>query len=567
MSEEEIIEEIKNVFLKLTEGEPTPDDEIEAREILIQGFKLLKDENLIHGKADLIEDTINKLENWDTLDLWFKEVNGLAENITKMLDLRDMGVESESTDLLSDSKEDIESKPEIASKNIDITEIVAQVSEQFKGEIEGLKGTIDLLKKELQKKEEAIKEPSQEPEVQEEIPQEPEVEEKASNLKGKLAPLKIKIPLVKKPQKPLKIKVPIESEEAAIEKIGDSGVDKEMEPEIITEVPKEPSISQVSIDELKDMIEPKEEPQITTKPKKKSKLTPIIMEEPTNESSSEIPFKPTIEPESDEEKEKSIPLPVKKPKIIQSITETSMDTEKSKPSSIPFEMPEETSKATEKSKLSAIPFEMPEETSKTTEKSKLSVIPFEMPKETSKATEKSKPTSIPFGMPEETEEVKGETKIEQKEESTPLIFPNKKPEIIPIDVEDIDTESINSSGKDLFNVFSSVGVETPEEITSKGKKKKVEKEKIIAEIPQEIKPVPIAHDEPLPTDKDALYQELIALEGRRYSLEKGYKELSNNYNSGIIDDYEYKNQNEGLRNNLDEISSRIAKIRRLISSL
>ncbi|TFG19627.1 MAG: hypothetical protein EU529_16075 [Promethearchaeota archaeon] len=547
MSEEEILEEIKNVFLKLTEGEPTPDDEIEAREILIQGFKLLKDENLIPNKADLIEDTINKLENWDTLDLWFKEVNGLAENITKMLDLRDMGVQSESTDLLSDSKEDIESKLETVSKDIDITEIVAQVSKQFKGEIEGLKGTIELLKKELQQKEERIKKIPQEPEVQEEIPQEPEVEEKASNLKGKLAPLKIKIPLVKKPQKPLKIKVPIESEEAAIEKIGDNGVDKEMEPEIITEVPKEPIISHLSIDELKVMIEPKEEPQITTKPKKKSKLTPIIMEEPTNESSSEIPFKPTIEPDSDEKKEKSIPLPVKKLKIIQSITETSMDTEKSKPSSIPFEMPEETSKATEKSKLSA--------------------IPFEMPKETSKATEKSKPTSIPFGMPEETEEVTGETKIEQKEESTPLIFPNKKPEIIPIDVEDIDTESINSSGKDLFNVFSSVGVETPEEITSKGKKKKVEKKKIIAEIPQDIKPVPIVDDEPLPTDKDALYQELIALEGRRYSLEKGYKELSNNYNSGIIDDYEYKNQNEGLRRNLDEISSRIAKIRRLISSL
>ena len=71
----------------------------------------------------------------------------------------------------------------------------------------------------------------------------------------------------------------------------------------------------------------------------------------------------------------------------------------------------------------------------------------------------------------------------------------------------------------------------------------------------------------MPTDKDSLYQELIALEGRRYALEKGYKELSNNYNSGMIDDYEYKNQSEGLRSNLDEISSRIAKIRRLISSL
>ena len=83
MSEKEILEEIKNIFLKLTEGEPTPDDEIEAREKLIEAFKILRDENLIHDKADLIEDTINKLENWDTLDLWFKEVDGLVANIER----------------------------------------------------------------------------------------------------------------------------------------------------------------------------------------------------------------------------------------------------------------------------------------------------------------------------------------------------------------------------------------------------------------------------------------------------------------------------------------------------
>ena len=545
MSEKEILEEIKNVFLKLTEGEPTPDDEIEAREILIQGSKLLRDENLIPDKAGLLEDTINKLENWDTLDLWFKEVNGLAENISKMLDLGDMGVGSKSTDLLSDSKEDVESKPEIVSKNIDITEIVAQVSEQFKGEIEGLKGTIDLLKKELQEKEERIKGIPQKSEDPEEISQEPEVHKKTPEIKSKLAPLKIKIPT--KPQKPLKIKAPIESEEVAIEKREDSFVVKEMEPKIITEEQEKPGISQVSIDELKNIVEPIEEPQITPIPKKKSKLTPIIMEEPTNEGISKIPFKSTIETESDEEKEKLKPMVVKKPKIVQSISEISIAPEESKSTYIPFEMPEETSTA-------------PEET-------KLETLLFEKPEESSTAQEESKLTSIPFGIPEEIKEVKEEMEIQEKEESISSIFPNKKPEIIPIDVEDIDTESIKSSGKDLFNVFSSVGVETPEKITSKGKKKKDEKEEIIVELPQEIEPIPSAEDEPLPTDKDSLYQELIALEGKRYSLEKGYKELSSNYNNGIIDDYEYKNQNEGLRSNLEEISSRIAKIRRLISSL
>ena len=42
MSKEEILEEIKSIFLRLTEQEPTPDDEIEAKELLIESFKILK---------------------------------------------------------------------------------------------------------------------------------------------------------------------------------------------------------------------------------------------------------------------------------------------------------------------------------------------------------------------------------------------------------------------------------------------------------------------------------------------------------------------------------------------
>ena len=36
-------------------------------------------------------------------------------------------------------------------------------------------------------------------------------------------------------------------------------------------------------------------------------------------------------------------------------------------------------------------------------------------------------------------------------------------------------------------------------------------------------------EEELPSDKDSLYQELIALEGKRYSLEKNYKDLEKSY--------------------------------------
>jgi len=74
-------------------------------------------------------------------------------------------------------------------------------------------------------------------------------------------------------------------------------------------------------------------------------------------------------------------------------------------------------------------------------------------------------------------------------------------------------------------------------------------------------------EEELPSDKDSLYQELIALEGKRYSLEKSYKELEKSYHTGFLDDIDYTTRSAELRGNLEEITSRINKIRRVISTL
>ena len=73
--------------------------------------------------------------------------------------------------------------------------------------------------------------------------------------------------------------------------------------------------------------------------------------------------------------------------------------------------------------------------------------------------------------------------------------------------------------------------------------------------------------EDLPSDKDSLYQELIALEGKRYSLEKNFKEIEKSYSAGSFSDIEYNKRSEELRGKLDIITSRINKIRRVISSL
>ncbi|MFW9952303.1 MAG: hypothetical protein ACFFKA_19455 [Candidatus Thorarchaeota archaeon] len=60
---------------------------------------------------------------------------------------------------------------------------------------------------------------------------------------------------------------------------------------------------------------------------------------------------------------------------------------------------------------------------------------------------------------------------------------------------------------------------------------------------------------------------MIALEGKRYAIEKSYKDLDRNYGKGSIADTAYKVQSEKLKIQSDEITSRINSIRRLISSL
>lgn len=561
MSEEEnfksIVLEIKDILLFLIDQEPTPDDEIEAKDNLIKKFKNLKELNPSPDQNKLIEDILTELEGWDTLDLWFKEVEGLSENIKNLINLCEKAEQIRDSESITKEKVEIPAKIEEKKQDpqIDITEIVAQVSEQFKEEIGSLKEKIDLLKNELDLKEIEIKEFSPKKTVQKIVPK------KVSKLK----PPKIKIPLIKKPEKAPKIKVPIEHKVKEIK--GWTEIKEEKIKLIdIKEKVKKPIVSKESVEEPIISLEPKEKlsipletpqkPDIITKPIKKPKMTLTITEEPSNISTSEIPFetplKSILEKIPDYKEVILTPLPKEKPKL------TPVHKEKLELSLLPEDKPEQIKTAEDDLKLTPLPAEKPEVMQKTGEKLGLTPLPTEKPKLTSEVIEKP--------------------------DLTPII--SKKPKISPISVEEVDTESIKPSSTELFNVFSSMGdkkseqsmeiFESSEKISEKGKKKKGEKKKKLEESikEQEItapyKPIitrPISNMDTLPTDKDSLYQELIALEGRRYSLEKSYKDLSKNYGKGSFNEYEFNHQGEELKKNLDEISSRITKIRSIISNL
>ena len=187
MSEKDILREIKEIFFFLTEQEPTPDDEIEAKEKLIEKFKILKNLNSLPDLDNLIEDTLNKLENWETLDYWFNEFEGLAENIEKIINI------SEGKDAIAELKGGklTEKEIKIDTTQIDISEIVAQISGQLKEEINSLKGQIKQLQRELGEKEKQT----------EEISQKIEVQEKPPIKEFKLTASEINIPFIKRQKK------------------------------------------------------------------------------------------------------------------------------------------------------------------------------------------------------------------------------------------------------------------------------------------------------------------------------------------------------------------------------
>lgn len=471
MSEEEkfqdILTKISEIYHFLMDGEPTPDDEIKARENLINYFNELKNLNLNIDKKDLLEKILNDLEAWDTLDLWFSETT-IPNDIKLFIgEKEDVEVKEVEENILD---EKIESKPK--SPEIDVSEIVKMISEKFKEEIEGLKNEINVLKEEIEKKDQAIKSLISNKKVKVITP----------SKNSRLPPPVIKIPVIKKA-----VKIP-EEDKKSKEKFFVITKEEKRE-EVIGET------SQESVTKEEDL-----------------ELTPI-------------PAKPEV-------------LKTKEKLLAE------------KPPSPPVEL---------------ISSPMTEHDQEFLE------------------SEDSMP-SMPMNTIKTEEVVEKEPSLQKEKILDSIQKKIEKPKITSVSVEEVDTVPSEEPKSSLFNVFSSVGQSPLKSSTDSSSR---EKPKIgIFVTAQEEEPQQevaslsknslesesqagdsLEMGEDLPLDKDSLYQELIALEGKRYSMEKSFKELERSYDKGSISAAQYRSQSEKLRIQLKQISDKINKIRRLISTL
>jgi putative ABC transport system ATP-binding protein len=158
-----VIQEIKDIYTFLNNQDTKPDDEIKAKEVLIDRFKILKDLNTEPAKDSLIKDILIRLEDWDTLELWFKEVNYLPQSLYNFI------ISCEIDEFIADAGSVTQEKVEVSPKKeiikdtsqMDSAEILANVSEQIEREIRPLKAQQELLKNKLESLENEVKTLSQ----------------------------------------------------------------------------------------------------------------------------------------------------------------------------------------------------------------------------------------------------------------------------------------------------------------------------------------------------------------------------------------------------------------------
>ena len=110
------LQEVKEIYLFLTEGEPSPDDEIEAKGKLINQFNKLKNLSTTSEQKDIVEFILKNLEEWDTLDLWFSETS-LPNDVKKMLKIPESAKISKEEGPKDFEKPDV--KPKIDEPEVD----------------------------------------------------------------------------------------------------------------------------------------------------------------------------------------------------------------------------------------------------------------------------------------------------------------------------------------------------------------------------------------------------------------------------------------------------------------
>lgn len=490
------LERLEEIFTHLYAEEPTPDEEINAQEEFIIIFQELIS-NLNENSMDLkpiLQETLNLVKEWDTLDKWFAEIPELIDNFEKILGKPPKKQIVQEKQDLPDPIEEIQELPkpieeieEIKDEEIDPLGIDEIFPEMFE-EKEEIQKEIPMEKKETF---ESLVKSNQEI-LQNLVSQSRKQAEKSSRrpidpmkARSKLQPPKVIIPKVIKPIKKIYPGEPIKD---------------------ISEIPNTSSKKII-------LLKPK------ASIKKKSTQVQTLI--------------------SDQNQSVSHPI-VQNLSIKSSIPKFEIKTE------IPKLKVKTQIKANDEPKILKAPKFQPSGSTKPKIKIKVSTETI-TDKQTKLSNEK------PFvEIPEGTNKgisVKTQPLRSKHKPTVPLIKPSAliKPD----------------SKEDLFNILLGKSEKKNQSLTAIKEKPRKSGQK--ANLQQKFNFT--ENDNSKPLTKDELYQELIALEGKKYAIEKTRKRIKTKHDKGDITNAQFITSTDSIRRDLEHISGKINDAREKIQAL
>ncbi|MHA1356492.1 MAG: hypothetical protein ACTSRC_00095 [Candidatus Helarchaeota archaeon] len=205
-----------------------------------------------------------------------------------------------------------------------------------------------------------------------------------------------------------------------------------------------------------------------------------------------------------------------------------------------------------------------------------------------------KPISLPRPIPIPLDVAQEDSAMQpvRRAEQATIAIPKSEPEPIPLDgpvpipldgSDFIEPEPLSNSNeeiepsRDIFKTLSSsknnqtkatdkenlfsLFVSSPKEVSGESQLEIIEDPAAIANVPPIQATSSVYPSGSAGGDAESLYQELISLEGKRYSIERGIRDLKTDRENGVISDHEYKDKLSQELNKLQSISKRIGEIR------
>ncbi len=533
------IKRLRDIYNYLTEGEPTPDEEEDSQKEIITLLEALimhiPPENM-EDNLELLKTTLGMAKEWDTLEFWFKEKPELVTNLKLILNrflIRHAEPETAkgtpvvtngATDALS---EQLRAALDRAMKNLppdaDVTKVIQAVTNKVAEDYLASPDSAHIEKAPYQGKGDMIADKSKPSTASSQHP-DSTMGRSTETMTKTAAKVKIrKEDIMKSVLEQVKNKIsqatePSPSSKLSTPKIIIPKVTKPKQKIIpYEEEPKEPTVVEQkqqeleSIPSLHPQERPKEPPKLKVGAFKKKVSKPRVKTHAT--TISQQPVKPKI-----------VVKPSIQTKAVELPSEPEVEVTEEPLQPIPPQEPIPEPKLQPKKptiKLQAKPVTKTRR-KEAKKESKESAIKFNVVKPTEPTV---KDTQIDLFETFSKQEKKGKRR-RGKKKSAKLHVPDGK----PTDKQGLHVPDNKPSPMD--------GIEFPEE-----------------SIPYE------------KMDKTQLYQELIALEGKKYAIEKSRKDFRGKHERGLISDGNYAAQLDRFKFDLQYISKKINEIRQRIQSL